>query len=409
MEPLQLLPVAMNYAWGNIGREALIYHLLPQAQRKEDTPYSELWYCAHPHGPAIVLPSSKSSAGEHTARLDALIAKNATEILGQSTIKRFGAELPYLFKVLSVRSTLSIQAHPDKPLAAQLHQRDPQHYPDSNHKPEVGIALSDFSLLCGFRPAAEIATLLTAVPELAALCGATSTEQFLMAVDHEQSTVPALREIFRQLFTASAEKVRTSCQHLVTRLHARASLSPADQWILKLAPQFPEGDVGLFCFYLLNVVTLAPGEAVFMGAGIPHAYLAGDLIECMATSDNTVRAGLTPKYKDVQTLVAMLTYEQRKVAPLLPTTAASPCPHRYYQTAAAEFEVHVLDNASQEMSVSTNTAPQLFVCLRGNATLEAGSVTAHLSAGSAFIVPASLRRYQLRDIDGEIFWVTVPE
>lgn len=36
-----------------------------------------------------------------------------------------------------------------------------------------------------------------------------------------------------------------------------------------------------------------------------------DCIECMACSDNVVRAGLTPKYKDVKTLCSMLTYKTK--------------------------------------------------------------------------------------------------
>jgi mannose-6-phosphate isomerase len=59
---------------------------------------------------------------------------------------------------------------------------------------------------------------------------------------------------------------------------------------------------------LLNYVTLGAGHAFVMRANEPHAYLSGDILECMACSDNVVRVGLTPKFKDVDTLTAMLTY-----------------------------------------------------------------------------------------------------
>lgn len=59
----------------------------------------------------------------------------------------------------------------------------------------------------------------------------------------------------------------------------------------------------------LNHFVLRPGQATFLGPNEPHAYLAGDCVECMACSDNTIRAGLTPKFKDVQTLCASLTYQ----------------------------------------------------------------------------------------------------
>ena len=68
------------------------------------------------------------------------------------------------------------------------------------------------------------------------------------------------------------------------------------------------GDVGCFVIYFLNRVLLKPGECMFLGANVPHAYLDGNCIECMACSDNVVRAGLTPKLIDVDTLVGMLEY-----------------------------------------------------------------------------------------------------
>ena len=77
--------------------------------------------------------------------------------------------------------------------------------------------------------------------------------------------------------------------------------------ILRLEEQFP-GDVGAMAPLFLNYLLIAPGESFFMAANEPHAYVAGEILECMACSDNVVRAGLTPKMKDVDNLVDMLTY-----------------------------------------------------------------------------------------------------
>ena len=87
------------------------------------------------------------------------------------------------------------------------------------------------------------------------------------------------------------------------------ALTEKEQVILSLERQYPE-DVGVLAALLFNYVKLSPGEAIYIGANEPHAYLSGECIECMATSDNVVRAGLTPKYRDVQTLCSMLTYKQ---------------------------------------------------------------------------------------------------
>ena len=38
-------------------------------------------------------------------------------------------------------------------------------------------------------------------------------------------------------------------------------------------------------------------QAIYLPANEPHAYVSGELVECMATSDNVIRAGLTPKLR----------------------------------------------------------------------------------------------------------------
>ena len=65
----------------------------------------------------------------------------------------------------------------------------------------------------------------------------------------------------------------------------------------------------MFAPLLLNVLSLHKGDAIYLGADIPHAYLSGDIVETMACSNNVVRAVLTPKAIDKETLVSMLTYE----------------------------------------------------------------------------------------------------
>lgn len=65
----------------------------------------------------------------------------------------------------------------------------------------------------------------------------------------------------------------------------------------------------MFAPYVLNYLRLSPGEAIFLGANTPHAYLYGELVEVMQNSNNVVRAGLTPKFVDKDTLLQMLTYE----------------------------------------------------------------------------------------------------
>lgn len=86
-------------------------------------------------------------------------------------------------------------------------------------------------------------------------------------------------------------------------------LNEKEELALLLEKQYPS-DVGVISSFFFNYVKLNPGEALYIGANEPHAYVSGECLECMATSDNVVRAGLTPKFRDVQTLCSMLTYKQ---------------------------------------------------------------------------------------------------
>ncbi|KAJ1563661.1 Mannose-6-phosphate isomerase, partial [Cladochytrium tenue] len=222
-------------------------------------------------------------------------------------------ELPFLFKVLSIRKALSIQAHPDKALAARLHAERPGVYKDGNHKPEMALALTPFEALIGFRPLREIHAHLTRFPELAAVVGSETTQKLADAAGSAGDNTPAgraaLQALFGALMGADEAAMRAQLATLVGRLRAQASspVGTLEELVVRLDSQFP-ADVGTFCALLLNYVKMEPGQAVFLAANEPHAYLSGDCVECMATSDNVVRSGLTPKYKDVATLVSMLTY-----------------------------------------------------------------------------------------------------
>nr|XP_047937514.1 mannose-6-phosphate isomerase [Anser cygnoides] len=262
---------------------------------------------AHPKGDAAIRDNRIPQK-----TLGRWIADNPA-CLGAKVKDAFQGRLPFLFKVLSVRSALSIQAHPNKELAAKLHAQFPQHYPDANHKPEMAIALTPFEGLCGFRPVEEIASFLRAVPELRALVGEVAAEQLERSASHDPRGVSAaLRVCFTRLMKSEKKCFVDQLNTLVQRISREAaegqdtSGSNGDL-LLRLHTQFP-GDIGCFAVYFLNLVRLEPGEAMFLAANEPHAYLQGDCVECMACSDNTVRAGLTPKFIDVLTLCEMLNY-----------------------------------------------------------------------------------------------------
>ncbi|XP_005069646.1 mannose-6-phosphate isomerase isoform X1 [Mesocricetus auratus] len=303
--------VVQQYAWGKMGSNSEVACLLassdPLAQISEDKPYAELWMGTHPRGDARILDNSISQK-----TLGQWIADNQN-CLGTKVKDTFNGKLPFLFKVLSVETALSIQAHPNKELAEKLHLQAPQHYPDANHKPEMAIALTSFQGLCGFRPVEEIVTFLKKVPELQSLTGEDATEQLKQSMSGgPEAVASALRNCFSHLMKAEKKVVVEQLNLLVKRISQQVSAGNSmddicGKLLLQLHQQYP-GDIGCFAIYFLNLLTLKPGEAMFLEANVPHAYLKGDCVECMACSDNTVRAGLTPKFIDVPTLCEMLNY-----------------------------------------------------------------------------------------------------
>ncbi|BGP56571.1 Mannose-6-phosphate isomerase [Rhodotorula sphaerocarpa] len=177
----------------------------------------------------------------------------------------------------------------------------------------MAVALTDFSGFCGFRPPSQIAGFLDDVPEFGEVVGKTVADsfraKFLSGSPSEEEKKAGLKQVFEPLMNADDKLVQEQAQHLVARVQKDgAGLEKDERELIKtINGDFP-GDVGIFCTFVLNIVHLKPGEAAFLKADEPHAYLDGDIMECMATSDNVVRAGLTPKLRDVPTLVSMLTY-----------------------------------------------------------------------------------------------------
>lgn len=151
---------------------------------------------------------------------------------------------------------------------------------DANHKPEMAIAITPFVAMCGFRPLSQIAVFLNQTPELAAFVPSPLRDKFianslLPTTSPEQKS--SLRDVFSAVMTASEEEVKIRLRKLVGRYSTggfTADEKDVVELVIELDRQFPN-DVGVFCVFLLNVVKLEPGEAIFLGAGEPHAYISG--------------------------------------------------------------------------------------------------------------------------------------
>lgn len=100
----------MNYDWGRIGTEsgvARLFSLNSRVDIEGGKPYAEFWMGTHESGPSFVVEKSENNGvvvGEEeeiTAgglSLKSWIAKNPS-VLGDKVVEKWGANLPFLFKV----------------------------------------------------------------------------------------------------------------------------------------------------------------------------------------------------------------------------------------------------------------------------------------------------------------------
>jgi mannose-6-phosphate isomerase len=393
------------YAWG--GREFLADLLgLPAVA---DEPRAELWIGAHPSAPSRAVIDGARVA------LDALVARAPQALLGPAA-SRFGA-LPYLLKVLDVRAMLSIQAHPTRAQAEDGVARENaagvpigaahRNYRDASHKPEAQVALTEFWLLHGFRPIDQMRAVLGARRELA--------EISRWLAGSESGGLPArarLERLYTRVMTMPQRDVDGLLDPLLERLmpqYEAGRIDPAspDFWAARAAGAFvrPGGhrDRGILSIYLLNLVRLAPGEGTFIGAGVLHAYLSGVAVEVMASSDNVLRGGLTPKHVDVPELLRILRFDP--CVPVVTRGEVRSPGERVFEGPAEEFELRRLVLPPGATHVARAAAgPDTLVVLEGEVVVHGVGDTVPAPRGTAVFVPAGLH-YELTTGAGALVFV----
>lgn len=288
---MKLQGVCQNYAWGKKGMTGLVGQLYGCGD--DQKPQAEFWMSTHPSGHSKI----------NGMFLSDFLKSQSENILG---IEGYTTELPFLLKVLSVETALSIQAHPDKTLGKLLFEKDPKNYRDPNHKPEICIALGRFEAFAGFMNMSKISGLLDSVKEWRNLVGEEAAKEFQQNMNRE-----SLKKLFSVWMTADPERIKKELRSLIDRVGKEKDLKDVNAFellVLRLSKDYPD-DVGCFAPFMLNYTVLEEGESLFLGPNEPHAYIYGDCIECMSCSDNVIRAGLTPKFRDTQVLIEMLSYD----------------------------------------------------------------------------------------------------
>ncbi|MEU9788377.1 mannose-6-phosphate isomerase, class I [Streptomyces phaeochromogenes] len=371
------------YAWGSTTAIPRLLGVEPTGE-----PQAEMWMGAHPGAP------SRTLRGPLTEVIDEAPEKE----LGRAAVAKFGPRLPFLLKLLAAGAPLSLQVHPDLDQAKEGYEDEERrgvpidaphrNYKDANHKPELICALTEFDGLCGFRTPAEAADLLAAL----------DVDSLKPYVDllHAHPEEAALREVLTAVLSADREQMAATVTETAA---ACARLGGAHAPYADLAHHYP-GDPGVIAAMLLNHVRLQPGEALFLGAGVPHAYLNGLGVEIMANSDNVLRCGLTPKHVDVPELLRIVRFEASDPGVLRPE--ASPDGEEVYETPIDEFRLsrYALVAGAPVHDLTLGT-PQILLCTAGS--VQAGEHA--LGPGRSVFVPAGEKAEVSGD--GTVFRATV--
>ena len=376
-----------HYDWGS--RTAIPDLLgLPASDR----PWAELWFGAHPQGPALVGPSR--------APLDRVVAADPDAALGSEAAARFG-RLPFLVKILAAARPLSLQVHPDAEAArigcaredAQgLPRSSPERsFRDDSPKPELICALTPFEALWGFRDPTRTLALLESIdtPTLDPLRhhlaadptpgGLRDLTAWLLARDRtdaaefnrevaracrrppgaERSGGPSRAYGAKQVVgerAAGEEWAFKAGRAAEDRAAARALAADLEAW-------HPD-DPGVAVALLLNRVSLQPGEALFLGPGLLHSYLGGTGVEVMASSDNVIRAGLTAKPTDVETFLEVVSTDPVEPEVQRPSPVGGVA---HYRAPVAEFSLQRIETNGE---ITVPGGPAILLCTRGRAQAE---------------------------------------
>jgi mannose-6-phosphate isomerase len=385
-----------NYAWGS---EDFIPSLLGLPV-KTGLPNAELWMGAHPKAPSQI-PSENCSLLE-------LIERNTIEILGEKNSFDFNQNLPFLLKILSASKPLSIQAHPDLEQAKKgFHTENEmviplsaynRNYKDDNHKPELICALTPFTAMCGFRVPVKIKELLN--------------DFGMHSVLPDYNDIDITEAHFKQFFydLMHSDKIITGGRvNVLLENLKNVTINSKNkliiEWIQKLNEYYP-GDVGVFSPILLNLIELLPGQAIFLEAGVPHAYLLGSGIEIMANSDNVLRGGLTPKHVNVPELLKTLTFAGGEINIIDPLLDAKN--EKRYETQANEFELTFIELSEEHSYRAKSAGPEILLCTDGECKISYGSLNMVISKGESIFISAKCSEYSLAGC-ANLYKAKIPE
>jgi mannose-6-phosphate isomerase len=372
----RLTGVIQPYTWGS--RTAI-----PELLGVEPTgePQAELWLGAHPLAPSTV-------DGEP---LDKLVAQDPVGLVGRASVNAFGARLPFLLKIIAAAQPLSLQAHPSREQAEAGYAReqatgvprDAAHrtYRDGWPKPELLCAFVETGALCGFREPGETYQLFEKLAVEDAL------ELVAPLADADVPAAARLRVVFSRLLrlTPDERSVISDIAQVAKAVQEPHDMASFARTARELNASYP-GDPGVLAALLMNRITLQPGDALFMPPGNLHAYLYGGGVEIMANSDNVMRGGLTPKYVNIDELLAILDFRPG-LRGLITPVEESPGVWRY-PTPATEFTLWRVEPDGESVAVPAAGSGRVLLVIDGELTATSTTTRLDLGRGEAALLTA---------------------
>jgi mannose-6-phosphate isomerase len=394
--------VLRPYAWGST---TAIAGFLGRAAT--GGPEAELWLGAHPGAPSVAMTADGGSQ-----RLDSLIAADPLHHLGAASLAEFGSRLPFLLKVLAAASPLSLQVHPTLEQARAGFAREEaagvdrgaeqRNYKDDNHKPEMIYAVTQFEALCGFRPVSSTLALFEHIARSMERLSLTVPVAVRLVMEDLKGPTEsaALRAAFTRLISGGQD-VSDAVEQLVQALKAGLGQKPYEKELTTAADlneHYP-GDPGVLISLLLNRISLAPGEAMYLPAGNVHAYLHGLGIEVMASSDNVLRGGLTPKFIDVPELLNTIDFSAVAVPMLGPQISA--LGQELYCPPFEEFQLQKVELAPDGEPVPiAQSGAGLIIVVSGSVMLDSPKGDLFLHRGGSAFLPAAEAPVNVHPVSG---------
>lgn len=371
---VKLTNKALDYAWGSKNLISDYFGITATGK-----PMAEIWFGTHDGSPTQVVGQNKS--------LHELLSEQRAE-----------SRLPYLLKILAAEAPLSIQAHPNPAQAIEGFARENaagialdapnRNYKDDRAKPELIAALSEsFDALVGFADTRVIIERFQEIQDITP--DSAVAKQLALWITSLQSPA-GIQEVFFEILTS--DKIT---QEFVAELVDLAEQCPSLVELVSHLNAHHENDRGIIAALMMNRLVLSRGEAVFVPAGSPHAYLAGLGVEVMLASDNVLRGGLTPKHIDVAELSRVLVFESTEANLVKQVVLANGL--KKFDIPTPEFDFYEVSVSPTNILVDLNLpGDTILLCTSGSIAISTSKGEREvLETGEACFVSGDARTFTL--------------